>query len=105
MPAVVATGEITTLEGLARNGQLDPLQQAWIDEQVPRCGYCQNGQILTARALLDANPQATDAEIRAGMRGVLCRCMSYYRIHAAIKRVVQQQATAFIDATAPAATS
>jgi aerobic-type carbon monoxide dehydrogenase small subunit (CoxS/CutS family) len=103
VPAVVATGEITTLEGLARNGQLDPLQQAWIDEQVPQCGYCQNGQILTARALLDANPQATDAEIRAGMQGVLCRCMSYYRIHAAIKRVVQQQATAFIDATAPAA--
>ena len=76
------------LEGLATDGKLHPLQQAWIDEQVPQCGYCQNGQILTAKALLDRNPKPTDAEIRDGMEGVLCRCMTYYRIQAAIKRVV-----------------
>jgi aerobic-type carbon monoxide dehydrogenase small subunit (CoxS/CutS family) len=87
-PAVAATGEITTLEGIAKDGELHPLQQAWIDEQVPQCGYCQNGQIMTAKALLDQNPQPTDAEIRAGMEGALCRCMTYYRIQAAIKRVV-----------------
>jgi aerobic-type carbon monoxide dehydrogenase small subunit (CoxS/CutS family) len=81
-------GEITTLEGLAKDGKLHPLQQAWIDEQVPQCGYCQNGQIMTAKALLDRNAKPTDAEIRAGMEGALCRCMTYYRIQAAIKRVV-----------------
>lgn len=81
------SGEITTLEGLSKDGKLDPLQQAWIDEQVPQCGYCQNGQILTARALLNRTPNPTDAQIRQGMEGVLCRCMTYYRIQAAIKRV------------------
>lgn len=86
MPAGNVSGRITTLEGLAADGRLDPLQQAWIDEQVPQCGYCQNGQIMTARALLDRNPNPTDAEIRSGMEGVLCRCMTYYRIQAAIKR-------------------
>lgn len=89
-PTSRASGEITTLEGLSKDGQLDPLQQAWIDEQVPQCGYCQNGQILTAKALLDRNPNPTDAEIRAGMEGVLCRCMTYYRIQSAIKRVAQE---------------
>ena len=90
LPASQVAGEITTLEGLARNGELDPLQQAWIDEQVPQCGYCQNGQIMTARALLDRNPNPTDDEIRAGMEGVLCRCMTYYRIQAAIRRAARQ---------------
>ena len=94
MPASAVRGAITTLEGLAKNGKLDPLQQAWIDEQVPQCGYCQNGQIMTAKALLDRNPKPTDAEIRAGMEGVLCRCMTYYRIQAAIKRVVRGTAAA-----------
>ncbi len=89
MPALLVTGEITTLEGLTNDGQLDPLQQAWIDEQVPQCGYCQNGQIMTAKALLDRNPNPTDAEIREGMEGALCRCMTYYRIQAAIKRVAR----------------
>jgi aerobic-type carbon monoxide dehydrogenase small subunit (CoxS/CutS family) len=85
-------GEITTLEGLAVDGQLDPVQQAWIDEQVPQCGFCQNGQIMTAKALLDRNPNPTDAEIRRGMARALCRCMTYYRVQAAIKRVVAQTA-------------
>ena len=81
------SGEITTLEGLAKDGTLDPVQQAWIDEQVPQCGFCQNGQIMTAKALLDRNPNPTDAEIREGMSRALCRCMTYYRVQAAIKRV------------------
>ncbi|MGE3277083.1 MAG: (2Fe-2S)-binding protein [Vicinamibacterales bacterium] len=82
----VRTAAITTLEGLAREGRLHPVQQAWIDEQVPQCGYCQNGQILTATALLARNPQPTDAEIREGMQGALCRCMTYYRVQAAVRR-------------------
>jgi aerobic-type carbon monoxide dehydrogenase small subunit (CoxS/CutS family) len=82
----VQNAEITTLEGLAQDGTLHPLQQAWIDEQVPQCGFCQNGQILTAKALLDKIPNPTDAQIRQGMQGTLCRCMTFYRIHAAIKR-------------------
>jgi aerobic-type carbon monoxide dehydrogenase small subunit (CoxS/CutS family) len=78
--------EITTLEGLASNGRLHPVQQAWIDEQVPACGFCQNGQIMTAKALLDKTPHPTDAQIREGMARTLCRCMTYYRVQAAIKR-------------------
>ena len=88
-PTSAVKGEVTTLEGLAKNGKLHPLQQAWIDEQVPQCGFCQNGQIMTAKALLDRNPRPTDAEIRTGMAGTLCRCMTYYRIQAAIKRVAK----------------
>jgi aerobic-type carbon monoxide dehydrogenase small subunit (CoxS/CutS family) len=85
-PVSTVKGEITTLEGLAKEGKLHPLQQAWIDEQVPQCGFCQNGQIMTAKVLLDKNPNPTDAEIREGMKRTLCRCMTYYRIQAAIKR-------------------
>ena len=85
----VAGAEITTLEGLARDGKLHPLQQAWIDEQVPACGFCQNGQIMTAKALLDKNKNPSDTEIREGMARTLCRCMTYYRIQAAIKRAAK----------------
>jgi aerobic-type carbon monoxide dehydrogenase small subunit (CoxS/CutS family) len=85
-PCSSVKGEVTTLEGLARGGRLHPVQQAWIAEQVPQCGFCQNGQIMTAKALLDRNPNPTDAEIREGMARVLCRCMTYYRVQAAIKR-------------------
>ena len=105
MPTSQVRGEITTLEGLSQNGTLDPLQQAWIDEQVPQCGYCQNGQIMTAKALLDRNPDPTDAEIREGMEGVLCRCMSYFRIQAAIKRVVRGTTAAAQDGDADADSS
>jgi aerobic-type carbon monoxide dehydrogenase small subunit (CoxS/CutS family) len=84
--------EITTLEGLATDGKLHPVQQAWIDEQVPACGYCQNGQILTAKALLDKNPHPSDAQIRDAMKGVLCRCMTYYGINAAVKRAAKVMA-------------
>ena len=85
-PCSAVKGEITTLEGLTTNGALHPVQQAWIDEQVPACGFCQNGQILTAVALLKKTPRPTDAQIREGMANVLCRCMTYYRVQAAIKR-------------------
>jgi aerobic-type carbon monoxide dehydrogenase small subunit (CoxS/CutS family) len=84
--------EVTTLEGLATGGKLHRIQQAWIDEQVPQCGFCQNGQIMTAKALLDKNPHPTDAQIREGMSRTLCRCMTYYRIQAAIKRASQEVA-------------
>ena len=89
MPVSQVRGQITTLEGLSKNGKLDPLQQAWIDEQVPQCGYCHNGQIINARALLDRNPHPTLAEIRSAMEGALCRCMTYYRVQAAILRVAR----------------
>ena len=80
LPASSVRGEITTL---------DPLQQAWIDEQVPQCGFCQNGQIMTAKAMLDKNPHPTDAQIRETMNSTLCRCMTYYRVQAAIKRAAK----------------
>lgn len=92
-PVSSVKGEITTLEGLAKDGTLHPIQQAWIDEQVPQCGFCQNGQILTAKVLLDRNPNPTDAEIRQGMNRTLCRCMTYYRIQAAIKRAADAMKT------------
>jgi len=85
-------GEITTLEGLARDGKLHPVQQAWIDEQVPQCGFCQNGQIMTAVALLNRTPHPTDAQIREGMAGALCRCMTYYRVQAAVRRAAKEVA-------------
>ena len=88
----VQGAEITTLEGLAQNGKLHPVQQAWIDEQVPQCGFCQNGQILTAKVLLDKNPNPTDAQIRDGMKNTLCRCMTYYRINAAVKLAARRLA-------------
>ena len=93
VPAGSVKSEITTLEGLAHNGQLHPVQQAWIDEQVPQCGFCQNGQIMTAKALLDKTPHPTDAQIREGMNHTLCRCMSYYRVQAAIKRAIKTMAS------------
>ncbi len=93
-PTSSVTGEITTLEGLATEGTLDPVQQAWIDEQVPQCGFCQNGQIMTAKALLGRNPNPTDTEIREGMAGTLCRCMTYYRSQAASKRAATSMTAA-----------
>ena len=99
MPVSAATGEITTLDGLAKDGKLHPLQQAWIEEQAPQCGYCQNGQIMTAKALLDQNPNPSDAEIRAAMDGILCRCMTYYRVQQAIKRAARSGKAGAREAT------
>ena len=79
--------EITTIEGLGNQHEgLHPLQQAWIDEQVPQCGYCQSGQIMSAAALLTSNPTPTDADIDRAMTGNVCRCGTYPRIRKGIKR-------------------
>jgi aerobic-type carbon monoxide dehydrogenase small subunit (CoxS/CutS family) len=88
-PVSSVSNEVTTLEGLAVNGKLHPLQQAWIDEQVPQCGFCQNGQIMTAKAMLDKNPKPTNAQIRDAMNQTLCRCMSYYRVQTAIEKAAR----------------
>jgi aerobic-type carbon monoxide dehydrogenase small subunit (CoxS/CutS family) len=96
-PCSTVKGEVTTLEGLARGGALHPVQQAWIAEQVPQCGFCQNGQIMTAKALLDRTPNPTDAQIREGMARVLCRCMTYYRVQAAIKRAAVSMAASRVS--------
>lgn len=83
--ADVAGREVTTIEGLGRDG-LHPVQQAWIDEDVAQCGFCQPGQIMTAAALLATNPSPTDADIDAAMSENVCRCGTYCRIRGAIKR-------------------
>ena len=81
----VAGKNITTIEGLGANG-LNALQQAWIAEEVPQCGYCQTGQIMTAAALLAKTPNPSDADITKAMNGNLCRCGTYERIRKAIHR-------------------
>jgi len=80
----VGKSRITTIEGLDQNGN-HPLQQAWITEQVPQCGYCQSGQIMQAASLLKQNPHPTDGQIVDAMDGILCRCMAYVRIKRAIQ--------------------
>ena len=89
VPAASLTGKaITTIEGLASE-RSHPVQQAWIAEQVPQCGYCQSGQIMAAVALLEANPDPSDADIDAAMATVLCRCGTYQRIRAGIHRAAK----------------
>jgi len=80
---------ITTIEGLASGGTLHPVQQAWVDENVPQCGYCQSGQIMSAVALLKAKPTPTDTEIDDAMSANLCRCGTYPRIRLAIHRAAK----------------
>jgi isoquinoline 1-oxidoreductase subunit alpha len=77
--------KITTIEGLSANGN-HPLQKAWIAEEVPQCGYCQSGQIMSAAALLATKPKPSDADIDAAMSGNICRCGTYQRIRRAIHR-------------------
>lgn len=81
-----AGSEVTTIEGLADSGGLHPVQQAWIDEDVAQCGFCQPGQIMSAVALIASNPSPTDADIDEAMSDNVCRCGTYPRIRAAIKR-------------------
>jgi aerobic-type carbon monoxide dehydrogenase small subunit (CoxS/CutS family) len=78
--------EITTIEGLAQGDTLNKVQQAWIAEDVPQCGYCQSGQIMSATALLNRTPKPDDADIDAAMAGNICRCGTYVRIRRAIHR-------------------
>jgi isoquinoline 1-oxidoreductase alpha subunit len=85
----VADAEVTTIEGLDPAGQ-HPLQKAWIDLQVPQCGYCQSGQIMQAAALLKDFPTPSDKDIDAVMTGNLCRCMTYVRIRKAIKQAAAE---------------
>ena len=80
----VGNKKITTIEGLSENGD-HPLQQAWIEHDVPQCGYCQSGQIMTAAALLKKNPHPSDTDIEEAMNGNICRCGTYTRIKKAIK--------------------
>lgn len=91
-PVGDVTGEVTTIEGIGTPQTLSRVQQAWIDEQVAQCGYCQPGQIMSAVALLAENPQPTDEEIDEAMSGNLCRCGTYPRIRAAIRRASGQGA-------------
>ncbi|MBK7351782.1 MAG: (2Fe-2S)-binding protein [Gemmatimonadetes bacterium] len=89
-PVSAAAGrKVTTIEGLSADGS-HPLQQAWVAEQVPQCGYCQSGQIMQAAALLSQTPKPSDAEIDAAMAGNICRCGTYQRIRAAIHRAAQE---------------
>jgi len=89
-PVSVAAGQkIVTIEGLGQS-TLHAAQKAWIAEQVPQCGYCQSGQIMSAAALLAATPHPTDAQIDDAMAGNICRCATYFRIRKAIHRAAQE---------------
>ncbi|MCS6946956.1 MAG: (2Fe-2S)-binding protein [Steroidobacteraceae bacterium] len=88
--ALTESQRITTIEGLSPD-RSHPVQRAWIELDVPQCGYCQSGQIMSAAALLAKNPRPTDADIDAAMAGNLCRCGTYQRIRAAIHRAASYQ--------------
>ncbi len=88
--SAVKTAKVTTIEGLSVNGD-HPLQQAWDQVDVPQCGYCQAGQIMTAAALLKRNPKATEADIENTMNGNLCRCGAYHRIKEAVLLASKKQ--------------
>jgi isoquinoline 1-oxidoreductase alpha subunit len=90
--AVVADGAVTTIEGLAPLDAPHALQQAWVELQVPQCGYCQSGQIMQAAALLASSPNPSDEEIVTAMNGNVCRCMAYPRIARAIRRAADMMA-------------
>lgn len=90
--SAVGDAQVTTIEGLSDGAGLHPLQQAWVDLDVPQCGYCQSGQIMSAAALLAANPRPSDADIDAAMAGNLCRCATYVRIRQAIHAAARNMA-------------
>jgi isoquinoline 1-oxidoreductase alpha subunit len=92
IPVSAVEGSIITIEGLAQDDRLHAVQEAWIEEQVPQCGYCQSGQIMSAVALLSQKPQPTDEDIGTAMAGNLCRCGAYPRIRAAIHRASRKLA-------------
>ncbi len=86
--SAVGAKKVTTIEGLSADGS-HPVQQAWVELQVPQCGYCQSGQIMSAVALLESKPQPTDADIDQAMNGNICRCGTYQRVRAAIHRAAE----------------
>ncbi|SMD18794.1 (2Fe-2S)-binding protein [Rhizobium sp. RU36D] len=90
--AADVTGEVRTILSLAEGERLHPVQQAWMDEQVAQCGYCQAGQIMNAVALLEGNPNPSDEEIAEAMAGNLCRCGTYPKIKAAIRKASVEMA-------------
>lgn len=81
----IGTKKVTTIEGISAGG-LHPVQKAWIEENVPQCGYCQTGQIMSAIALIEKNPTPSDSDIDTAMQGNICRCGTYERIRKAIKK-------------------
>ena len=87
--SAVGNGEITTIEGLSPDGASHPLQKAWVELDVPQCGYCQAGQLMSAASLLKRTPKPTDAQIDAAMNGNLCRCATYLRVRSAIHRAAE----------------
>jgi isoquinoline 1-oxidoreductase alpha subunit len=87
--STLAGKQVRTIEGLAEDGQLHPVQQTFIEEQVPQCGWCQPAQMMTAAALLSATPNPDDEQVRAAMDGVYCRCGTYPRIRAAVKKAAE----------------
>jgi len=92
LPVSAAVGkDIRTIEGVAVSGQLSVVQKAWIEHQVPQCGYCQSGQIMVAEALLDSNPNPTDEDINTAMTNI-CRCGTYQRVRAAIHTAAKWRA-------------
>ena len=86
--SAVGDQEVTTIEGLSENGD-HPVQKAWLDVDVPQCGYCQAGQIMTASALLKQNPNPSDSDIESAMNGNICRCGTYVRIKKAVKQAAE----------------
>ncbi|MCE7063449.1 (2Fe-2S)-binding protein [Dyadobacter sp. CY343] len=84
--ASAAVYEVTTLDGLAKNGRLDPVQEAFIEEQAAQCGYCMNGMIMSAKSLLAENKNPSDEQIRQALNRVLCRCGTHTRIISAVKK-------------------
>ncbi|MEM7551358.1 MAG: (2Fe-2S)-binding protein [Bacteroidota bacterium] len=87
--SAAANGKITTIEGVSENND-HPIQQAWIEEQVPQCGYCQSGQIMSATSLLSRNSDPSDRDIDMAMQGNICRCGTYPRIRNAIKKAAKK---------------
>jgi isoquinoline 1-oxidoreductase subunit alpha len=88
----VGAKKITTIEGLAQDSMLHPVQRAWIEEQVPQCGYCQSGQIMQAASLLREKPHPTIDEINTAMAGNICRCATYQSIRRAVQRAAAESA-------------
>ena len=87
--SAAAKGQVTTIEGLGTPERLHPLQRAFIEEQACQCGYCGNGMVMSAKALLDRNPRPSEAQIKAALDGHLCRCASHNRIVRAVQRAAQ----------------
>ena len=99
LPASRAAGrEIVTIEGLSTAGRPHPVQRAFIEEQAFQCGYCLNGWVLTAKALLDTNPKATDADVRRACESLICRCGSHTRIFAAVQRASKAMSNVAVKA-------